>query len=75
MGVQGLWDLASAAGQHVNFAALENKVVAVDASIWMYHFLKAMRDEKGDMVKGAHLLGFFRRICKLSSSLMARHPR
>lgn len=65
MGVQGLWDLASAAGQRVNFAALENKVVAVDASIWMYHFLKAMRDEKGDMVKGAHLLGFFRRICKL----------
>eukprot|EP00930_Biecheleria_cincta_P042267 TRINITY_DN29077_c0_g1_i1.p1 TRINITY_DN29077_c0_g1~~TRINITY_DN29077_c0_g1_i1.p1 ORF type:complete len:1290 (-),score=288.18 TRINITY_DN29077_c0_g1_i1:104-3973(-) len=65
MGVQGLWDLVSPAGQRVNLAALENKVVAVDASIWMYHFLKAMRDEKGDMVKGAHLLGFFRRICKL----------
>ena len=65
MGVQGLWDLASPAGQRVNFTALENKVVAVDASIWMYHFLKAMRDEKGDMVKGAHLIGFFRRICKL----------
>jgi len=28
----GLWDLASAAGQRVNFAALENKVVAVDAA-------------------------------------------
>eukprot|EP00913_Durusdinium_trenchii_P017107 g16090.t1 len=65
MGVQGLWDLASPAGQRVNFSALENKVVAVDASIWMYHFLKAMRDDKGDMVKGAHLIGFFRRICKL----------
>lgn len=65
MGVQGLWDLASPAGQRVNFTALENKVVAVDASIWMYHFLKAMRDEKGDMLKGAHMIGFFRRICKL----------
>ena len=28
----GLWDLASAAGQRVNFTALENKVVAVDAA-------------------------------------------
>ncbi|CAE7386017.1 UVH3 [Symbiodinium necroappetens] len=24
-----------------------------------------MRDEKGDMLKGAHMIGFFRRICKL----------
>jgi DNA excision repair protein ERCC-5 len=45
--------------------ALENKVIAVDASIWLYHFLKAMRDENGNMIKGAHVLGFFRRICKL----------
>lgn len=36
-----------------------------DASIWMVQFLKAMRDEKGEMVRNAHLLGFFRRICKL----------
>ena len=28
----GLWDLASPAGQRVNFTALENKVVAVDAA-------------------------------------------
>ena len=27
--------------------------------------MKAMRDEKGEMVKNAHILGFFRRICKL----------
>lgn len=31
----------------------------------MIQFMKAMRDEKGDMVRNAHLLGFFRRICKL----------
>ena len=28
----GLWDLASPAGQRVNFTALENEVVAVDAA-------------------------------------------
>lgn len=27
--------------------------------------MKAMRDEKGEMVRNGHLLGFFRRICKL----------
>ncbi|XP_037491577.1 DNA repair protein UVH3 isoform X2 [Jatropha curcas] len=31
----------------------------------MIQFMKAMRDEKGEMVRNAHLLGFFRRICKL----------
>ena len=36
-----------------------------DASIWMVQFMKAMRDERGEMVRNAHLLGFFRRICKL----------
>lgn len=31
----------------------------------MIQFMKAMRDEKGEMVRNAHILGFFRRICKL----------
>lgn len=31
----------------------------------MIQFMKAMREEKGEMVRNAHLLGFFRRICKL----------
>mmetsp|Transcript_39545 Transcript_39545/g.93075 ORF Transcript_39545/g.93075 Transcript_39545/m.93075 type:complete len:1227 (+) Transcript_39545:71-3751(+) len=65
MGVQGLWDAASPAGQRVDLSALENKIIAVDASIWLYHFLKAMRDDNGNMIRGAHLIGFFRRICKL----------
>eukprot|EP00746_Dinoflagellata_sp_MGD_P138828 gnl/MRDRNA2_/MRDRNA2_72403_c0_seq1.p1 gnl/MRDRNA2_/MRDRNA2_72403_c0~~gnl/MRDRNA2_/MRDRNA2_72403_c0_seq1.p1 ORF type:complete len:1348 (+),score=297.61 gnl/MRDRNA2_/MRDRNA2_72403_c0_seq1:73-4116(+) len=65
MGVHGLWELVSPAGQRVALSALENKVIAVDASIWLFHFLKAMRDEDGNMTKGAHLIGFFRRICKL----------
>ena len=35
------------------------------ASIWLYQFLTAMRDKEGNGLKNAHLLGFFRRICKL----------
>ena len=35
-----------------------------DASIWLFQFMKAMRDDKGDMMRNAHLLGFFRRICR-----------
>ncbi|KAH9314682.1 hypothetical protein KI387_023309, partial [Taxus chinensis] len=31
----------------------------------MVQFIKAMRDDKGEMVRNAHLIGFFRRICKL----------
>lgn len=31
----------------------------------MIQFMKAMRDERGEMVRNAHILGFFRRICKL----------
>ncbi|KAJ0047105.1 hypothetical protein Pint_05493 [Pistacia integerrima] len=38
-----------------------------DASIWMVQFMKAMRDEKGEMVRNAHLIGFFRQIWKLLS--------
>ena len=40
--------------------------MAIDASIWMTQFLKAMRDvETGRVQPAAHLIGFFRRICKL----------
>jgi hypothetical protein len=35
-----------------------------DASIWLYQFIRAMRTPDGEMMKNAHLLGFFRRICK-----------
>ncbi|CAI5492311.1 unnamed protein product, partial [Closterium sp. Naga37s-1] len=36
-----------------------------DASIWLVQFLKAMRDDRGELLPGAHLLGFLRRVCKL----------
>eukprot|EP00397_Hematodinium_sp_SG-2012_P044786 GEMP01050099.1.p1 GENE.GEMP01050099.1~~GEMP01050099.1.p1 ORF type:complete len:445 (+),score=110.04 GEMP01050099.1:65-1336(+) len=65
MGVPGLWNLAAPAATAVDLKTLRQKRLAVDASIWMFHFLKAMRDKEGNMIPGAHLIGFFRRICKL----------
>ena len=65
MGVKGLWTLLEPAGRRVNVEALQGRKVAVDASIWLVQFVKAMRDERGDMLPNAHLLGFFRRICRL----------
>ncbi|KAK7395619.1 hypothetical protein VNO78_16183 [Psophocarpus tetragonolobus] len=65
MGVHGLWELLSPVGRRVSVETLAGKTLAVDASIWMVQFVKAMRDDKGEMVRNAHLLGFFRRICKL----------
>ncbi|KAL2897144.1 DNA repair protein UVH3 [Bienertia sinuspersici] len=65
MGVHGLWDLLSPVGRRVSVETLAGKRLAIDASIWMVQFMKAMRDERGEMVRNAHLIGFFRRICKL----------
>ncbi|XP_024046227.1 DNA repair protein UVH3 isoform X2 [Citrus clementina] len=65
MGVHGLWDLLAPVGRRVSVETLSGKKLAIDASIWMIQFMKAMRDEKGEMVRNAHLIGFFRRICKL----------
>ncbi|KAI3722327.1 hypothetical protein L2E82_33360 [Cichorium intybus] len=65
MGVHGLWDLLSPVGRRVSVETLAGKRLAIDASIWMIQFMKAMRDEHGEMVRNAHILGFFRRICKL----------
>ncbi|XP_017699575.3 DNA repair protein UVH3 [Phoenix dactylifera] len=65
MGVHGLWELLAPVGRRVSVETLAGKKLAIDASIWMVQFMKAMRDEKGEMVHNAHLLGFFRRICKL----------
>ncbi|KAL5862825.1 hypothetical protein ACOSQ3_000339 [Xanthoceras sorbifolium] len=62
MGVHGLWYLLSPIGRRVSVETLAGKKLAIDASIWMVQFIKAMRDEKGEMVRNAHLLGFFRQI-------------
>ena len=39
--------------------------MAVDVSIWMVQFIKAMRDDEGNMLPHAHLIGTLRRIAKL----------
>ncbi|EGF84058.1 hypothetical protein BATDEDRAFT_2594, partial [Batrachochytrium dendrobatidis JAM81] len=40
-------------------------IVDSHASIWLHQFLKAMRSRDGNLLHGAHIIGFFRRICKL----------
>lgn len=46
-------------------------VCCADASIWLVQFIKAMRNQEGDLVRNAHLIGFFRRICKCAPVCLA----
>ncbi|KAI5965622.1 RAD2 [Candida pseudojiufengensis] len=65
MGVQSLWDIVGPSARPVRLEALSRKKLAVDASIWIYQFLKAVRDKEGNALHASHIVGFFRRICKL----------
>ncbi|KNE56018.1 DNA excision repair protein (rad2) [Allomyces macrogynus ATCC 38327] len=65
MGVKSLWNIVSPASKAVRLDSLDGQVLAIDASIWLYQFVKAMRDDDGNALDHAHLLGFFRRLCKL----------
>ncbi|KAI9222096.1 XPG N-terminal, partial [Blastocladiella britannica] len=65
MGVKSLWNILAPASRAVRLESLQGKILAIDASIWLYQLLKAMRDDNGDALDGGALLGFFRRICKL----------
>lgn len=65
MGVHGLWEIVSPTARPVRVEGLRNKRLAVDASIWIYQFLKAVRDKEGNQLKNSHIVGFLRRICKL----------
>ncbi|KAL1966343.1 hypothetical protein VTN77DRAFT_4485 [Rasamsonia byssochlamydoides] len=65
MGVTGLWTVVQPCARPVKLETLNRKRLAVDASIWIYQFLKAVRDKEGNALRNAHLVGFFRRICKL----------
>ena len=59
MGVKGLWRLLLPIGRRISIETLAGKVLAVDASIWLTQFVKAMRDPQtgkvlyvdGDTVK------------------------
>lgn len=44
-----------------------------DASIWVHQFIKTMRAADGEVLRNAHLLGFFRRICKSVALLSHWH--
>jgi DNA excision repair protein ERCC-5 len=48
MGVSGLWELLQPVGRTVDLATMANRRYAVDASIWITQFIKAMRDEDGE---------------------------
>ncbi|KKA29164.1 hypothetical protein TD95_004031 [Thielaviopsis punctulata] len=65
MGVTGLWQVVQPCARPTNIATLNRKRLAVDASIWIYQFLKAVRDSEGNALRSSHVVGFFRRICKL----------
>src|SRR4051794_5304971 len=65
MGVQGFWTIAQPCARPTNLSTLNRKRLAVDASIWIYQFLKAVRDKEGNALRNSHVVGFFRRICKL----------
>jgi DNA excision repair protein ERCC-5 len=65
MGVTGLWTVVHPCARPVKIETLNKKRLAVDASIWIYQFLKAVRDKEGNQLRNSHIVGFFRRICKL----------
>ncbi|XP_050306629.1 DNA excision repair protein ERCC-5 [Anthonomus grandis grandis] len=65
MGVHGLWRLIEPSGKPVPLESLENKVLAVDVSIWLHQAVKGFQDSKGASVPNAHLLGIYHRVCKL----------
>lgn len=65
MGVTGLWTVVQPCARPIKIETLNKKRLAVDASIWIYQFLKAVRDREGNALRNSHVVGFFRRICKL----------
>lgn len=65
MGVTGLWRLVEPTGKPVPVETLENKVLAVDISIWLHQMVKGYQDAKGAPLPNAHLMGLFQRLCKL----------
>lgn len=65
MGVTGLWTVLQPCARPVKIETLNKKRLAIDASIWIYQFLKAVRDKEGNALRNSHVVGFFRRICKL----------
>jgi DNA excision repair protein ERCC-5 len=66
MGVKGLWKLLLPIGRRISIETLDHHKLAIDASIWLIQFIKANRDPiTGKVTAAAHIIGFFKRICRL----------
>uniref|UniRef100_A0A2H8TPS1 DNA repair protein complementing XP-G cells n=1 Tax=Melanaphis sacchari TaxID=742174 RepID=A0A2H8TPS1_9HEMI len=65
MGVQGLWKLLESAGKPIPVEKLENKVLSIDVSIWMYQIIKGVQESEHGATTNSHLIVMFHRICKL----------
>lgn len=65
MGVTGLWTLIEPVGRPIRAESLAGERLAIDSSIWLYHFRMAMRDKSGRTLHNAHILGFLWRILRL----------
>ena len=59
MGVHDLWRLLAPCGHRLTLTTLTRRKLAVDVSIWIQQFLKALPTSQ------PHLLGLLRRLCKL----------
>jgi DNA excision repair protein ERCC-5 len=56
MGVKGLWKLLQPVATRLSLETLATRRLAIDASIWLTQFVKAMRDKEGALSKNAHIL-------------------
>lgn len=65
MGVYKLWNILSSSGRQTNLDQLGKKRLAIDTSIWLNKFVKAMRDQQGNLVANAHIRGMVSRILKM----------
>lgn len=65
MGVCGLWKVLASSSNTVNLESLCGKKLAVDASIWIYQLVRGIRENENENLFQLHILGFFKRICKL----------
>ncbi|XP_046401963.1 DNA excision repair protein ERCC-5 [Ischnura elegans] len=64
MGIHGLWRLLEPTGRDVTLESLQNKVLAIDVSLWLYQAQQGSA-YGGSTAANAHLLTLFHRISKL----------
>ena len=65
MGVKQLWKLLAPYGRYISIETLGTQRLAVDVSIWLEQFARAMIDSRGQPIPNGHIIGVLRRICKL----------